>query len=402
MSLNDKECLCEPPRGCLACCICCLACRRGTQWLNGNTATRCPKPAGPQSTRKQKGILRKLPPSGRQAGISLEPQCVRGTGAQIPLNMVLPELGFRSDDLVFGDLRVKVSEATQRGAHLKSFPNTNSSSCCHGKLPQQKQQRNRAQRASPYLRAALQMLPSVPRPLMLRRWLLIITIVTTAATASTTVTLTDPAGNTNTRTWTSARAEWDPDQPEPYVDLNGNGTWDGHEPFSDLDGDGSWDSRVGTPPGGLPLADTGTETYRSEWQQGDASRPTVYPTPEGCSDEYSWLRFRHYADCEYPLTPTVFPADGCPDLDHWMRFRSDPGCVQPGVPPLSPPIFGLTANDCPAEETAQENARRALVSAVEVWRNATQANAQAAYGDARSAQSAFNAARRMLIACRYP
>lgn len=39
-------------------------------------------------------------------------------------------------------------------------------------------------------------------------------------------------------------------QPEPVVDLNGNGRWDGGEPFTDVNGNGRWDAdRGATGPG---------------------------------------------------------------------------------------------------------------------------------------------------------
>ncbi|HVI52740.1 MAG TPA: TadE/TadG family type IV pilus assembly protein [Candidatus Sulfotelmatobacter sp.] len=36
------------------------------------------------------------------------------------------------------------------------------------------------------------------------------------------------------------------DIPEPYTDLNGNGTWDQGEPFTDLNGNGVWDGGSGS------------------------------------------------------------------------------------------------------------------------------------------------------------
>lgn len=36
------------------------------------------------------------------------------------------------------------------------------------------------------------------------------------------------------------------DIPEPFTDLNGNGTWDSGEPFTDLNGDGAWNGGTGT------------------------------------------------------------------------------------------------------------------------------------------------------------
>jgi Flp pilus assembly protein TadG len=35
-------------------------------------------------------------------------------------------------------------------------------------------------------------------------------------------------------------------QPEPFADVNGNGTWDTDEDFNDVNGNGSWDPDMGT------------------------------------------------------------------------------------------------------------------------------------------------------------
>lgn len=35
-------------------------------------------------------------------------------------------------------------------------------------------------------------------------------------------------------------------QPEPFADVNGNGTWDDGEAYNDVNGNGSWDSDMGT------------------------------------------------------------------------------------------------------------------------------------------------------------
>jgi hypothetical protein len=61
-------------------------------------------------------------------------------------------------------------------------------------------------------------------------------------------------------------------QPEPYVDINGNGRWDPGEPFTDINGNGVWDSDQGAP---TPGTNEAIAIYTLRYQ----TRPLTGVTP---------------------------------------------------------------------------------------------------------------------------
>ncbi len=68
-------------------------------------------------------------------------------------------------------------------------------------------------------------------------------------------------------------------RPEPFVDRNGNGTYDAGEPYTDINGNGRWDEDMGRPGAGGPDAVV-LYRARTDWRLLTPLAPLLVP-PDG-------------------------------------------------------------------------------------------------------------------------